>query len=179
MKLLLQFAILLTLAAAAFAQEPALKKQELTAIKGSILLPEGWFLKEDTDDGLTIYQISREKAEKEGDAFTAGLILTVTPKVTERAEVKPSNYALDLLPSGDDDGAKGMIKTEEGPVKCFRVEYAIDGELSDIKIITIAKANDSTGTLYFLTWQSPETEDAALKDLREKILASFTIDPAF
>jgi len=179
MKTSLLLAISLTLAAAAFGQEPALKKQELTTIKGSICLPEDWFLKEETDDGVTIYQISREKAEKAGAPFTTGLILTATPKVTERAEMKPSKYALDLLPSGADDGARGMVKTAEGPLQCFRAEYAIEGDPEPITVITIAKANDGTGTLYFLTWQSPASEAAALKDLREKILASFTPDPAF
>ena len=180
MKSFLRIALLIALAATASpAGEAVLNKQDLTTIKGSILLPEGWFLKEDTDDGVTIYQITREKIEKEGDPFTTGLIVTVTPKVTERTEMKPSAYALDLLPSGDDEGAKDTIKTEEGPLKSFRAGYFIEGELGNIKVVNIAKANDGTETLYFLTWQSPEAEDAALKDLREKILSSFTPDPAY
>jgi len=177
---LLRIAFLIALAATACpAGEAVLNKQELTTIKGSILLPEGWFLKEDTDEGVTIYQITREKIEKEGDPFTTGLIVTVTPKITERTEMKPSAYALDLLPSGDDEGAKDMIKTEVGPVKTFRAEYFIEGEPGNIKVVNLAEANDSTSTLYFLTWQSPESEDAALKDIREKILSSFTVDPAY
>ncbi len=180
MRLFFRIAFLITIAVTATrAQEPALNKQDLTTIKSSILLPEGWFLKEDTDEGVTIYQISREKAEKEGDPFTTGLTLTVTPKVTERTDLKPSAYALDLLPSGDDDGAKDMIKTEQGPVKSFRAEYSIEGEVGNIKVVNIAEANDTTDTLYFLAWQSPESEDAALKDLRDKILASFAPNPAF
>ena len=177
MRALLFIALLTT---AAFAQEPAMKKQDLTAIKGSIELPEGWFLKEDTEDGVSIYQITREKTEKEGDTFTAGLILTVTPKVQERTGESPSAYAKDILPSSPDEpGGKELQMTEEGPLKCFRTEYDIEGEGGNIKVVNLAKANDGTSTLYFITWQSPEAEDKKLKDVREKIFSSLTVDPAY
>ena len=40
------------------------------------------------------------------------------------------------------------------------LEYTIESEEGNIKVINLAKANDSTGTLYFATWQSPEKEEA-------------------
>ena len=46
-------------------------------------------------------------------------------------------------------------------------------------VINLAKANDSTGTLYFATWQSPENEEPQLEKLREAVLASLKFDPAF
>ena len=82
-----------------------------------MLIPEGWFTKEESEDGVTVCQISREKAENEEDVFSAGLILSVTTKVPERASMKPSEYASDLLSSAQDegDGAK-LQRTEEGSV---------------------------------------------------------------
>jgi hypothetical protein len=44
----------------------------------------------ESEDGVTVCQVSREKAENEDDAFSAGLILSVTTKVPDRASMKPS-----------------------------------------------------------------------------------------
>jgi hypothetical protein len=171
--------ILLT-SAIAFGQQPPLKEQTLAAIKASIFLPDGWHMKEESEDGVTVYQVSREKAESEGDIFSAGLILSVTTKVPDRASMKPSEYANDLLASAQDegDGAK-LEKTEEGPLQCLRIEYTIESDEGNIKVINLAKANDGTGTLYFATWQSPEKEEPQLKKLREAVLSSLKLDPSF
>jgi hypothetical protein len=171
---------LLLFATVALAQEPVLKKQELAAVKGSILVPEGWFFKEDADEGVSIYQITREKTGEEGAPFTVGLIITVTPKVKERVGKPASEYVADLLPSSPEEpGGKELTQTNEGSLKVFRTEYVIESEPSNVRLVNLAKANDATDTLYFVTWQSPETEDESLKDLREKILSSLTVDPAF
>ena len=171
--------ILFTIASV-LGQQAALKEQALPAINAKILIPEGWFTKEESDDGVTVYQVSREKAESEEDVFSAGLILSVTNKVPDRASMKPSEYASDLLSSAQDegDGAK-LQRTEEGPFQCLRLEYTIESDQGNIKVINVAKANDSTGTLYFATWQSPEKEEPQLKELREAVLASMKFDPTF
>ena len=171
--------ILLT-ATTLFAQQPALKEQALSAIKAKMLVPDGWFTKEESDDGVIVYQISREKAETEGDTYSAGLIVSVTTKVPDRASMKPSEYASDLLSSAQDegDGAK-LQKTQEGPFQCLRLEYTIESDEGNIKVVNLAKANDGTGTLYFATWQSPEKEEPQLKELREAVLSSLAFDPTF
>jgi hypothetical protein len=91
-------------AAMAFGQQPVLKEQALPAIKGSILLPDGWHMKEESEDGVIVYQISREKTETEEEIFSTGLILSVTTKVPDRASMKPSEYAHDLLTSAQEEG---------------------------------------------------------------------------
>jgi hypothetical protein len=167
-------------AAMAFGQKPTLKEQALPAIKGSILLPDGWHMKEESEDGVIVYQISREKAEGGEQIFSTGLILSVTTKVPDRASMKPSEYANDLLTSAQEegDGAK-LEKTQEGPLECLRLEYTIESEEGNIKVINLAKANDATGTLYFATWQSAEKEEPALKPVREAVLSSMKLDPSF
>ena len=166
--------------AAALAEEPAVKEQPLAAIKASCAMPEGWFFSESTEDGVSVYQISKEKPADEGDAPGVGLILSATPKVTERAGMKPSEYAAELLSAAQEEsGSKELVKTDEGSLKCFRSEYTIEGDGGKILVITIAKANDETGTLYFFTWQNPEADEATVGPVREKFLASFKLDPAF
>ena len=172
--------LILFTTASVLGQHAALKEHALPAINAKMLIPEGWFTKEESDDGVSVSQISREKAENEEDVFNAGLILSVTTKVPDRASMKPSEYASDLLSSAEDegDGAK-LERTEEGPFQCLRLEYTIESEQGNIKVINVAKANDTTGTLYFATWQSPEKEEPQLKELREAVLASLKFDPAF
>ena len=174
------FVFLALTTAMAFGDPPALKEQALPAVKGSILLPEGWHMKEESEDGVSVYQMSREKAEGEGEIFSAGLILSVTTKIPERASLKPSEYAKDLLTSAQEEGdGAQLVKTQEGPLECLRVEYTIESDEGNMRVINLAKANDATGTLYFATWQSPEKEEAALKPLRDAILSSIKVDPSF
>lgn len=175
-----RFLLILFTVASVLGEQPSLKEEALPAIKAKILIPDGWFTKEGSEEGVTVYQISREKAENEGDVFSAGLILSVTTKVPDRAFMKPSEYASDLLSSAQDEGDAGKLqKTEEGPFQCLRLEYTIESEEGNIKVINLAKANDNTGTLYFATWQSPEKEEPQLKELREAVLSSIKFDPAF
>jgi hypothetical protein len=172
--------IIFLTASTLLAQQSGLKEQPLPEIKAKMLIPEGWFTKEDSEDGVTVYQITREKAENEGDAFSAGLILSVTNKVPDRASMKPSEYASDLLSSAQDEGDGAQLqKTQEGSLQCFRLEYVIESEDGNIKVVNLAKANDSTGTLYFATWQSPEKEEPQLKPIREAVLNSMKFDPTF
>lgn len=165
-------------ASAALAQEtPELEEKPLPEIKGSILMPKDWFVKTDKEDDVVIYQFSREKPGEAG--FSTGLIITVTPKVTERTEMKPSQYGIEMITAMLDDGAPKIEPVKEGALESYRASHLIESETGNVEMINIAKANDATGTLYFLTWQAPTTEAETIKDLREKILSSLKLDPAF
>lgn len=170
---------LLAMTACSVAGEPALKDTPLAAIKGSVQLPEGWFIKEEGEDGTFVYQITREKVESENDPFTAGLILSVTTKVPERASMKPSEYANELLSSTQEDGGGELKKSSDGPWQIFRTDYQIDAEAGGIHMANYAKANDQTGTIYFVTWQSPESEEAKMGPIREAVISSLKFDPSF
>lgn len=170
---------LLAMATSCLAGDPALKDTPLTAIKGSLGLPEGWFIKEDANDGTFVYQITREKVESENDPFTAGLILSVTTKVPDRASLKPSEYATELLSSTQEDGTGELKKTTDGAWQIFRTDYQIDADAGGIHMANYAKANDATGTIYFVTWQSPVSEEDKLAPIREAVLSSLKFDPSF
>lgn len=170
--------LLLAMAGSGWAEEPALTEKTLPAIKASLGLPAGWFVKEETEDGVVNYQISREKVKGDDGTYVAGLTLTVTPKVQERAEMSASKYAEELV-EGMSDQNHPVQKSEDGPYKIFRVEYVIEGDPGNISICNYARANDTTGTLYFISWQGPVVESDKLDPLRDKILASFKTDPTF
>jgi hypothetical protein len=126
-----------------------------------------------------VYQISREKAESEEEIFSTGLILSVTTQgarscidEAERIRAGPS-----YVSPGRNRVQTG--KTKEGPLESLRLEYTIESDEGNIKVINVAKANDATGTLYFATWQSAEKEEAALKPIRDAVLSSIKLDPSF
>lgn len=168
----------LVLAAQAFAGEsPVLEEKPLPEIKGAITLPKEWFVNVDKEDDVVIYQFSREKPSETG--FVTGLILTATPKVPERTEMKPSQYGVEMLTAMLEDGAPKIEPVQEGAIESYRAAHQIEGENGNVEMINIAKANDGTGTLYFLTWQAPAAEEETIKGLREKILSSLKLDPSF
>ena len=75
--------------------------------------------------------------------------------------------------------AANWRRRRRGRLESLRLEYTIESDEGNIKVINVAKANDATGTLYFATWQSPEKEDASLKPMRDAVLASMKFDPSF
>lgn len=181
MKRLCQLLLLLS-AAGAFAG-PALQEQPLPAIKGSIALPEGWVIKDKSEEEVPVYEIVREKPAVKGDEIAPQLLISVTTKVPERTRdqdhpaMAPSAYAAELLPAADEPGGKELQKTTEDPYQVFRTSYVSDEEQA--RVVVIAKANDKTGTLYYVEWRSSMMDEADLKEVRDAILASLKFDPAF
>jgi len=73
-----------------------------------------------------------------------------------------------------------LKKTVDGPWQIFRSGYKIDADDGgDVQIVNFAKANDQSGTLYFVTWQSPAAEEGKLAPVREAIISSLKLDPSF
>ncbi len=160
------------------AEEPEMVDTPLPKIHASILVPKGWNLTEQESEGVLTYTISREKLKSPDDSPAAGLVLQVTPKVKERTEMTPSDYASDLLSGMKDDDAT-IEKSEEGPFKDFQTTYTTEGEEGTSRVLCLAKGNDKSGTLYFLSWHTPQAEAAKLDPIREKIFAALKFDPTF
>lgn len=161
-----------------FAADPALKDLPLPAVKASVRIPEKWHVHEDNEDGVIVYQVSREEISGDGATFIVGFTLTVTPDVPGRAMMAPSKYAAELLSFSVEDGGK-VDTTQKDPFQILRTEYSVEGDTGAVKIVDVAMANDKTGTLYFFAWQNPESEAEAVSKLREEVIASLTFDPAF
>lgn len=161
------------------AEDPVLEEKRIESIKASLLVPAGWHMREDSEEGVTVTQITREKVSGGNDSFLVGLTLSVTPDVPGRTQTKPSQYAADLLAFSVEDSGGKILTTEAAPMKVLRTEYTVDADGGRMSIVDVATANDTTGTLYFLAWQCPESEVEALSALREKIIASLKFDPSF
>lgn len=179
MKLLLTAFACAALASAVLGGDPpALAEQPLKEIKAAVKIPEGWHIRTDSDEGVVVYQITREAMDAAEGTFLVGFTLSVTPDVPGRLQVPPSQYAADLLNFSVEEG--GTVDSEDKPpFKIIKTSYAVEGETGDVSVTDVATANDKTGTLYFLAWQNPKSEEAAVAAVREAVLASLKFDPSF
>jgi len=170
--------LLLVCLGIARAEEPAMEEKPLEKIHATILVPKGWFVSEEGEDGVWVYTISREKPDQEG-ASSVGLILQVTTKVKERTEMTASEYAADMLSAMQEDAAPPLEQSEDGPYKSFQNSSMMEDDQGAVRTINLAKANDKTDTLYYLTWHAPDSESTTLEPIREKIFGSLKFDPTF
>lgn len=158
------------------AEDPVLKDLPLPAVKASVQIPEKWHVREDNEDGVIVYQVSREEISEEGATFLVGFTLTVTPDVPGRAMMSPSKYAAELLSFSVEDGGK-VATTTKDPFQILRTEYSVEGDTGAVHIVDVATANDKTGTLYFFAWQNPQAETDS--KLREEVISSLKFDTSF
>jgi hypothetical protein len=144
-------------------------------------MPDGWFLSKQNGDGSFVYQISREKTDGEGEPFKAGFTISVTTKIPDRFSMTPSQYAESLMANAQDQDGKPVAPrtSDDAGAKVFRSEYDFQGDSGKVHAVTVARANDKTGTLYIIFWQYPLSDAGALDPLREKILSTAKFDPKF
>lgn len=171
----LLFALALPLAAA----EPILHEVILPEVRASVQLPEGWAStpEPDPEEGVFVYHLGKSA---EGGGEVAPVTLSVTTKVTERTSQKPSEYAAALLDIPLDDGSNAPVqKITLNDLPSLRTEYDFEGDRGKMRAVSVAIPNDRTDSLYFFAWQAPLDEPLELEALREKVLSSLKIDPAF
>ena len=149
-------------------------ERKLAEINATIAIPADWKVDVQNDDGVIVYQLA-------GKATHPCLSITVTPDVKDRTQMRPTQYANELLSALKELGGQ-LEKKDAVPFVQFQVTYSSEGEDEQALSITdTALANDETGVLYFLTWQAPALDDKsdANKSLRGAILSSFKPDPKF
>jgi hypothetical protein len=156
-----------------------LRDVPLASIRATISLPEGWHVREEQEEEVIIYSFTREKLEEGGDGLHVGITLSVTTKVPERAGMSAGAYAAEMVTASEDEGAAPPVAVDDPPFKSYRVSYVMEGDGGNLHVVNVAKANETSGTLYFLSWQAPQAESGSLTELREKILDSLKVDPAF
>ncbi|MCX7868779.1 MAG: hypothetical protein N2322_02405, partial [Terrimicrobiaceae bacterium] len=114
-QLVLAFALAGLPAAPSLAQEPqgSPAPRRFDDIRATIPIPDQWHVRRDEEEGVVVYQITREEVVEPGGAFQAGLTLSVTPDVPGRTGLPPSKYAAELLAFAAEEG--GEEKTTDSP----------------------------------------------------------------
>ena len=158
------------------AENPALVDHTFEDIAVKARIPEGWHVSRDEEEGVVVYQVSRERPGASGE-YHVGFTLSMTHDVPGRAGLQPGRYAEDLLSFAVEDGGGEIAKETRGPWTIFRAEYSIEGISGELRILDHVVANDQTGTLYFLAWQMPGNETETLGEIRDAVINSLVFDP--
>ena len=157
----------------------SLTSRELPEIHGSILLPQEWTLLPGKLLQGDVLLATREKITSESDPWSTGLSMTIDRNGAKDSGQKASVYALTLAREAHEkagDEATPLKESQSGAFHEIRFDFPITSEPA-LLMSEVLRANDDTGTLTVILWQSPRDEAASLNDLREKILAGIKLDP--
>jgi hypothetical protein len=92
---------------------------------------------------------------------------------------KSTEYALSLAQEAHDkagDEASPLHESQNGPFHEIRFDFPVAGD-QPLQITELLRANEKTGTLAIILWQSPKEEAVALQGLRDEILSGLHLDP--
>lgn len=161
------------------ATTPSLIAYDLTEIHGSISLPKEWTLLPGKLLEGDVLLATKEKISGENDPYTTGLSMTLDRNGAKDSGQKPTEYAMSLAREAHDkagDEASPLRESQNGPFHEIRFDFPIAGDLP-LQITEVLRANEKTGTLAVILWQSPKEEALALQGLRDTVLAGLTLDP--
>ncbi len=154
--------------------------QPLPEIHASMLLPKDWTLLPGKLLQGDVLLATREKITTDSDPWTTGLSMTIDRNGAKDSGQKASIYALGLAREAHEkagDEASPIRESQSGEFHEVRFDFPVIGE-QPLCVTEVLRANDKTGTLAVILWQSSKEEAAKLHDLREQILAGIKLDPS-
>lgn len=129
-------------------------------IQALLLVPRGWHVKERKGKGEVSVLIAKDKIGNNDD-FTTGFSLNAVRDVPSRYKMPPTEYAFLLMEKKRQEGeSKGLgTSSEDRHIKGYRGFFRSGSEQTGRTVqYAIALGNDTTGTLYMITFESPEAE---------------------
>lgn len=159
--------------------ESELKEREISEIHGRIALPVDWTLIPGKLLEGDVLLATREKITGESDPWTTGLSMTIDRNGAKDSGQKAGDYALGLAKEAAEkagEEASPVKETRNGEFREFRFDFPVASD-PPLRITEVLRANDSTGTLAVILWQSPRDEAPKLEELRDRILSGLILDP--
>lgn len=156
-----------------------LASREIPEIHASLLLPKDWTLLPGKLLEGEVLIATREKITSESDPWTTGLSMSIDRNGAKDSGQKASVYALALAHEANEkagNDASAIKESQSGSFHDARFEFTVAAD-QPLIVTEILRANDSTGTVAVILWQSSKDEAAKLHDLKEQILASLQLDP--
>ena len=130
--------------------------EKCVEINGALLRPAGWhFLHEQSGD-TEAYFVTKESIEG-GKHFETGMTVNVVKDVAKKTGVKPSSYARAFLKEAQ--SKMPAEKTWEEEKEGLKVLHALVSEKEGedpLRLHYMLVANDKTGTLHILFFESPK-----------------------
>ncbi len=157
----------------------ALVSREIPEIHATMLLPKDWTLLPGKLLEGDVLLATREKIISDSDPWTTGLSMTIDRNGAKDSGQKASDYALALAHEAREkagDEASPIVQSQSGPFHEIRFDFPVAGD-QPLQVTEVLLANDTTGTLAVILWQSPKEEAEKLHDLRESILTGIKLDP--
>jgi len=146
--------------------------------KSAFLKPNGWFFKKGKKGDNWGYFISKEKIDQSG-SFTTGLTVNIIPNIPRKKEMLPTEYAAAFIQTGINNRkvVKEPWQNDMGPFHAYGVVlHNTDNKGGDFITHELAIGNDTTGTMYLITFEAPAASWKAAWQLGEPMLQRFLID---
>lgn len=152
--------------------------------KSAFLKPDGWFFrKQKMDDDEWGYYISKEDTAKaETGKFRIGLSVYVIPDIPGKKGMSAPDAALEIIKMAAENRliVKEQWSNESLPFKGFGVVVRTkDPKEEDTFFYNLAIGNETTGTLYLLTFEGPFAKWTEAMNPGEIMLQHFLIDNNF
>ena len=158
----------------------ALVTRDIPGIRGKISIPSDWtFLPGKLLEGDVLLAV-REKITSENDPWNTGLSMTIDRNGAKDSGMKAGDYALGIAREAREkagEEASPISDSTTGAYREIRFEFPVQTD-SPLLVTEVLRANDQTGTVAVILWQSAKAEAPALRDLREAVLSGIVLDPA-
>jgi hypothetical protein len=147
-------------------------------IKGAFLMPLGWYFKKGQQGDTLGYFITKENIDENGE-FLTGLSVNVIPNIPQKKGMVPSDYAATYIKTAlsEREVLKRPWLTQMGPFEGHGIVLINrDYQKGDYITHNLAIANDQTGTIYIITFESPKKTWDTSWSIAEPMLQRFLID---
>jgi hypothetical protein len=133
--------------------------QRLPSGKSALLKPDGWYFKQGWKGQADAVVLAREDIDKTG-AYKTGLTLSCMRQIPKRTGQLPSAYAQSLVEAAAaNHKLLERSKSAQGPFRSVRfrfVETSASKESTTVCYLLVA--NDKTGSLFLIIFESPTAE---------------------
>lgn len=157
-----------------------LTTREIPEIHAKISVPADWTLIPGKLLEGDVLLAVREKITCENDPWTTGLSMTIDRNGAKDSGMKAGEYAKGIATEAREkagEEASPITESTNGPFHDIRFEFPVQSD-PPLKVTEVLRANEQTGTVAVILWQSPDNEASSLRDLRETVISGIALDPA-
>lgn len=150
-------------------------------IRASFLLPWGWYFKKGVQGDTFGYYFTQQNIEEKGE-FLSGLSVNVIPNIPQKNGMSPSVYADSFIKAAILQKEIFKLPWQEGIGSLQGYGVVLlnhDPQRGDFISYNLAIANDRTGTLYLLTFESPAETWEQYRVVAGVMLKQFLLDDSF
>ena len=150
--------------------------QPMPEIQGAALKPDGWHFKKGKNGNSILYFITKEKFTNTPH-YETGFSLKMTPGIPEQYNLKPTEYAKKVR----EETTKNLViektwEREAGSLMLYGFQYLGYKDQVPIRVFVFFLANDKTGTMFRIMFESPEKEWKKTWAIGEVIVNNIILD---